>query len=141
MTDFSDKKQIFLAFDVGEKRIGVAQGDSQTKIPFPLATVNVDGMELDRIREIISEVVPDGLVVGFPRNQSGEKTAQTAVSLRFGAELEVFRVPVYFQDESLTSVAAEEYLKQTKKPYVKADIDARAAAIILDDFLKERYGY
>jgi RNase H-fold protein (predicted Holliday junction resolvase) len=43
---------------------------------------------------------------------------------------------IVFQDESLTSVIAENRLKTTKKPYTKGDIDAQAAAIILEDYME-----
>jgi RNase H-fold protein (predicted Holliday junction resolvase) len=44
-----------------------------------------------------------------------------------------------FQDESLTSVQAENLLKSYKKPYSKGDIDMNAAAIILSDYLEENF--
>ena len=134
-------KHSFLALDVGEKRIGVAQADNEVRIAFPLCTVSVDGLELQRLREIIAEVQPTVLVVGYPRNQNGEPTAQTRTIETFAAKLEIMKVPIVFQDESLTSVLAETYLKKHHKTYTKADIDAHAAAIILGDYLEETYGH
>jgi putative Holliday junction resolvase len=131
----------FVALDVGEKRIGVAEADASTRFPRPVGVIDVDGMELDRLRELISEVQPSEIVIGYPRNQSGEPTKQTDYAVAFSKTLEVFQVPIVFQDESLTSVMAEEYLKKQKKPYTKGDIDSHAAAIILGDFLESRYGY
>jgi putative Holliday junction resolvase len=135
------RKHTFLALDIGEKRIGVAQADSEVRIAFPLCTVEVDGLELKRLREIVAEVQPSLLIVGYPRNQKGRPTAQTREVERVAATLESLHVPVVFQDESLTSVLAEDYLKRTKKNYTKADIDAHAAAIILGDYLEITYGY
>lgn len=135
------RRHTFLALDIGEKRIGVAQADSDVRIAFPLCTLDVNGTELQRLREIIAEVEPSTLIVGYPRNQQGEATAQTRIvevaAKKFGA----LGVPVVFQDESLTSVLAEDYLKRSKKTFSKADIDAHAAAIILGDYLEETYGY
>lgn len=133
-------KHTFLALDVGEKRIGVAQADNEVRIAFPLCTVFVDGLELQRLREIIAEVQPSVLVVGYPRNQKGEPTAQTRTIEAFAAKLDILRVPIVFQDESLTSVLAETYLKKNHKTYTKADIDAHAAAIILGDYMEATYG-
>lgn len=133
-------KHTFLALDIGEKRIGVAQADSEVRIAFPLCTILVDGLEKNRLREIVSEAVPSVLVIGYPRNQSGEPTAQTREVERVANELKMLKIPLVFQDESLTSVLAEEYLKRHKKPYTKADIDAHAAAIILGDYLETTYG-
>lgn len=135
------QKHTFLALDIGEKRIGVAQADSEVRIAFPLSTIEVDGMELGRLREIVTEVQPAALVVGYPRNSHGEPTAQTKEVERVASTLRVLQVPVVFQDESLTSVLAEDYLKKNKKYYTRADIDAHAAAIILGDYLEETYGY
>lgn len=134
-------KHTFLALDIGEKRIGVAQADNEVRIAFPLCTVLVDGLEKQRLREIVAEAQPSALIVGYPRNQQGETTAQTREVERVAAELESLQVPIVFQDESLTSVLAEDHLKRQKKPYTKADIDAHAAAIILGDYLETTYGY
>ncbi len=131
----------FIALDVGERRIGVAQADSETRFPFPVGTVDVDGLEMERLREIITEVQPATIIVGYPRNQKGEPTKQTASVEKFVTGLEYLQIPIVFQDESLTSVLAEEYLKRQKKPYTKADIDSHAATIILGDYLEQTYGH
>ena len=131
----------FIALDVGERRIGVAQADSETRFPFPVGTVDVDGLEMERLREIITEVRPSMVIVGYPRNQNGEPTKQTKSVEAFAASLEYLQLPVVFQDESLTSVLAEEYLKRQKKPYTKADIDSHAATIILGDYIEQTYGH
>jgi putative transcription antitermination factor YqgF len=60
--------------------------------------------------------------------------------VEFSKQLEGLELPVEFQDESLTSVVAEDRLKAHKRPYTKGDIDAQAAAIILQDYIEERYG-
>lgn len=132
--------QIIVSLDVGEKRIGIAHADTQVKFPIAYGVVEVDGYELDRLREIIAEFDPNLLVLGYPRNQNGEATAQTRYVEEFSHRLEPLKIPIEFQDESLTSVLAEQYLKNQKKHYTKADIDAHAAAIILGDFLEDHYG-
>ena len=131
----------FIALDVGERRIGVAQADSETRFPFPVGTIDVDGLEMERLREIITEIQPSSIVVGYPRNQHGEPTGQTKMAETFAASLEYLKVPIVFQDESLTSVLAEESLKRQKKPYTKADIDSHAATIILGDYIEQTYGH
>lgn len=125
----------FLSLDVGTKRIGVAIADSAVPIAIPLATVDVDGMELDAIKKIIVEKSVEKVVVGYPRNQSGDPTEQTAVSETFGEKLRDV-VDVVYQDESVTSVAAEDLLKASGKSYAKGDIDSLAASIILQDYLE-----
>jgi putative Holliday junction resolvase len=128
----------FLALDVGEKRIGVAVGDDMVRIAVPLDTIEVDGSELERIaRYVISENV-DTVVIGYPRNQSGEPTLQTEYVENFARQLTDIAPKLVFQDESLTSVLAEQQLKKYGRPYTKGDIDAQAAALILTDFLEQR---
>jgi putative Holliday junction resolvase len=129
-------KKTFLALDVGEKRIGVAIGDTAVRIAMPYDTIETDGAEIERIAKIAVEENIDTIVVGYPRNQSGEATAQTAYAEAFAEQLKDMAPHLKFQDESLTSVLAEQQLKSYGRPYTKGDIDARAAAIILQDYLE-----
>lgn len=135
----TDKKS-YMALDVGEKRIGVAIGDTAVRIAVPFETITVDGSEIEQIASLIANESIDTLVVGYPRNQSGEPTAQTQFVETFAAELTGMTDELVFQDESLTSVQAEERLKSYGRPYSKGDIDAQAAAIILQDYLELTYG-
>lgn len=128
----------FLCLDVGEKRIGVAQADDSLRIAVPLDTILVDGSEVQAILKIIVQDSITDLIVGYPRNQSGEATAQTAFAQTFAANFANVGLEISFQDESLTSVLAEERLKSSKRPYRKEDIDAEAARIILEDYLESR---
>lgn len=130
-----------LALDIGGRRIGVAKGDTVLRIAHPHSTVIVDGSELAKLEALIKEVEPEKIVIGFPRNQSGEATAQTKEVELFADRLKQFEKAVVFQDESLTSVVAEQRLRDTGKPYTKEMIDAEAAAIILQDYLEANYGY
>lgn len=134
----SDK---ILALDIGERRIGVAYSDASTKIASPLTTLEVDGLELERLREILFEYEISHLVVGLPRNQSGEETQQSLLVRDFvDKNLSNLGLQIVFQDESLTSVLAEEHLQKKNKIYPKGTIDMYAAAIILHDYLEDKYG-
>lgn len=126
----------YVALDVGTVRIGVAVGDSAVRIAVAYDTVPVDGHEVETILEIIVKEAADVVVVGYPRNQSGEPTAQTAYSQAFAKKIRDCDAEVVFQDESLTSVLAEKYLISLGRPYQKGDIDAQAAALILQDYLE-----
>ncbi len=125
-----------VCLDVGEKRIGVAVADTGVRIAVPFETVEVDGSEIEAIAKIVITERADTLVVGYPRNQAGEPTAQTAYVEAFAQKLKDIAPTIVFQDESLTSVMAEEQLAVHKRPYTKGDIDAQAAAIILTDYLE-----
>jgi len=128
--------QSLVCLDVGEKRIGVAVADTAIKIAVAFDTIVVDGREIEAIAEIIVREKAKTIVVGYPRNQQGETTAQTNYVELFAKRLEDIVETIVFQDESLTSVIAEQRLVAMKKPYNKGDIDAQAAAIILQDYME-----
>ena len=134
---FYMSKQNIVCLDVGEKRIGVAVADTSIKIAVPFDTLDVDETINETIIKLLSTEQADVLVVGYPRNQSGDATAQTKFVEDFIKSLGELDVKVVFQDESLTSVAAEKQLKEHNRPYKKGDIDALAAAIILQDYLEQ----
>lgn len=134
------RNQTLICLDVGEKRIGVAVADLSVRIPVSFDTILVDGGEIAAIAELVIQEGADTIVVGYPRNQSGDPTAQTRFVEEFADRLEDIVKTIVFQDESLTSVQAEQELKEIGQPYTKADIDARAAAIILNDYIRAHYG-
>jgi len=130
-------KQVLLGLDVGERRIGVALGDDIGRLAAPLTTITVDGTELVQLQRLMLEHDVTGFVVGLPRNMSGEETGQTELVKEFVTRrLDGFELPVRYQDESLTSVGAEQELQRRGKPYSKGDIDALAATTILQDYME-----
>ncbi len=127
-----------LGLDVGEKRIGVARVDTSTKIALPVTTIIVDGSEWDEISKLTRIHSTNFIVIGMPRSNEGNTTKQSLYVRQFARNL-VEKIPgvrIKFQDESLTSVMAEERLKARKKKYAKGEIDAEAATIILQDFIE-----
>lgn len=128
-----------LGLDVGEKRIGVAVADTNVRIAVPFETIEVDGNEIEAISDVYSNQKAEIIVIGYPRNQSGEPTAQTKFVEDFASKLSGISSKIVFQDESLTSVLAEERLASHKRPYAKGEIDAQAAAIILQDYMEANY--
>ena len=129
-------KQI-LALDVGEKRIGVAIADLSIKIAIVYDTIETKGTDvLKEIAQIVDMENISKIIVGYPRNQSGEETAQTQYVIDFVKTLETLGIPIEYQDESVTSIQAEKILQDRKKPYKKGDIDALSASIILQDYLE-----
>lgn len=125
----------FLALDVGEKRIGLALADNQVKIAIPFGYLENDQWAIQQITELIIKHEVSVLVVGYPRNQSGEATDQSRFVEQFVGQLAKIELSteVVYQDESLTSVEAERRLGQVKD---KGEIDAEAASIILQDYLE-----
>ena len=127
-----------IGLDVGERRIGVAKADSMIRIATPVGFFNVDGGEWAMIERVARMNNTNVFVIGLPRSNEGNETKQSLYVRRFAKKL-VEKIPdakIRFQDESLTSVQAEERLKMRKKAYEKGDIDAEAATIILQDFIE-----
>ena len=131
-----------MALDVGTKRIGVAVADSAIKIAIPLITIDNDETQESAIKQIIQLISKEEigiLVVVLPRNQSGEETPQSFYTKEFVENFKYAVDKINFQDESLTSIQAENRLKSYGKPYSKGDIDMNAASIILQDYLEENF--
>lgn len=137
-----ETKRVYLGLDVGSKRIGAAIADSIAMIAQPIATLPADEAGIERLHSYIKDLDVTEVIIGRPRNQSGLMTQQTASVEEFASRvLRPLKLPIVWQDESVTSVLAEERLQMRNKPYTKEDIDAEAATIILQDFLEEaRHG-
>ncbi len=127
-----------LGLDVGAARLGVAMGDSGVRIAIPHGFIEVDGNEIKEIARLVILYSISTIVVGYPRNQSGEPTAQTVFVEAFAEKLKDFDADIVYQDESLTSVIAEKRLIERGQSYAKGDIDAEAAVIILQDYMEQR---
>lgn len=127
-----------IGLDVGTKRIGVAKADTSVRIAIPNGYVLVNGQEIPEILRIAKLNDTNFFVVGLPRSNDGNETAQSAYARKFADTLAASMpgARIYFQDESLTSVVAEERLKKRKKNFEKGEIDAEAASIILQDFIE-----
>jgi putative Holliday junction resolvase len=128
----SARPQSFLSFDFGLKRVGVAAGNSLLRTAQPLLTVAAEGdARFDRIAALVHEWQPDALVVGVPRHPDGAPHDNTARAQRFARQLHGrFRLPVHEVDERYTSTEA--------RAAGAADVDAASAAIILEQFFRER---
>ncbi len=127
---------VYLGIDYGSKRIGLALGNSETRIAQPLVTLDATaGDYWNRLSRLIRQHNVSELVVGLPRGLDGGETDQTKAARLFAGELAAFKLPIHLQDEAGTSELAKERIG--KKLAFKAQIDAEAAAIILEDFLGE----
>lgn len=128
-----------LAFDFGEKRIGVAVGEWELQQAHGLTTIRCEANaeRFARIAALIDEWKPLGLVVGLPVALDGTPHAMTARCTRFANQLRGrFGLPVDYADERLSSLEAEERLRETghNAKSAKPHLDAVAAQIILQSF-------
>jgi putative holliday junction resolvase len=125
-----------LAFDFGEKRIGVAVGEWALGQAHPLTTIHgeANAGRFAAIAALIREWQPGSLVVGLPVALDGSAHAMTARCTRFANQLRGrFGLTVDYAEERLTSVEAEERLRDCGHDAQSAreHIDALAAQIIL----------
>ena len=123
-----------LAFDFGEKRIGVAVGESSLRMAHPLTTIDAVGNAARNtaIAALVGEWQPVGLVVGLPVHMDGTEHAMTDRARKFGRRLEgIFHLPVRFVDERLTTRDATLLLRE-------AGLDARKAKPVRDQVAAQR---
>lgn len=129
-----------LAIDMGAKRVGVAVSDELAMTVRPVTTIERRSWKklLRSIIEQIEVLEARGLVVGLPLNLDGSEGPAAAearqIAAKFGLSL---KIPVYLQDERLTSEEAKSRLRAIQKPEREGDIDSAAAAIILQDFIDQ----
>ncbi|TVP80264.1 MAG: Holliday junction resolvase RuvX [Puniceicoccaceae bacterium] len=132
----------YLGIDWGEKRIGLAFADEiGIALPLPAAVAASKKARMQHIEAMIQARHIDELVVGYPLNMDGSVGFKAREVDAFIAELEKrFRLPTHRIDERLSSHSVEQGLKgQKKKPSRQSgEIDSRAAALILQDFVEER---
>jgi putative Holliday junction resolvase len=128
-TAASAATQTLLGFDAGERRIGIAIGNTLTGTARALETVPA-AQVWPAVQRLIKEWQPDAFVVGLPLRDDGSETQGTAPARRFAGRLQGrFGKPVALVDERYTSVAAEERYGKM------APVDHHAAALILQQHL------
>ena len=132
-----------LALDVGDKRIGVAVSDPLGILATPLTAIErtSDNSAIDAILEIAGEQEAGEIVVGLPVSLSGHFSEQTKSVVAFTRKLEARSpVPVKTADERYSTLEAERLLSQSKPKRARSrgEIDAAAAAVILQTYLDAR---
>jgi putative Holliday junction resolvase len=140
---------VVLAFDFGRRRIGVAVGQTLTGSTTALGVLPArDGTpDWSAVDTCIARWAPTRLLVGLPYNMDGSDTTTTAASRAFGENLaRRTGLPVDFVDERLTSAAAYDELRSERRSGARGrrirpeDIDANAARLILETWLRGRSG-
>jgi putative Holliday junction resolvase len=136
---YPDVSGTVLAFDFGEKRIGVAVGETMLKVAHPLTIINAEenDVKFTQIGLLVAEWRPSLLVVGLPTHMDGEPHLLTQLSKKFAQRLEGrFNLPVMMMDERLSSVEAAQNLREAgiKSINQKTLLDAVAAQSILQSY-------
>lgn len=132
----------YVAFDIGDKRIGVAISDPFNTYALPSFTYHRKNFkaDVDAVAQIAKEKGATVIVCGLPVNFDGSEALQTQKTERFIAALkEAVTVPVVCEDERFTTVMAHETLIQEgmRREQRKNYVDALAAANILDGYLQK----
>ncbi len=137
---------VLLAFDVGERRVGVAIGNTITGEASPLSVIerSSNAATFDAVADLLQQWEPVAFVVGRPLGEDESILPATAESERFARRLGGrFALPVHFADERYSSVAAQSWQREhargmggarRRRAHLDGD-DAMAAALILRQFL------
>ncbi len=130
-----------LAFDFGEKRIGVATGETLLASAHPLTVIRAESNDerFAAIGKLIAEWQPEQLVVGLPTHADGTPHEMTRLATKFAERLQKrFNLPVAMADERLSSLDAEARLRETGRNAKSAKplLDAVAAQLILQTWFE-----
>ena len=136
-----------MGLDVGSKTVGVAISDPLgfTAQGLEIIQINEDQEEFgfERLGELVAEYKVDKFVIGLPKNMNNTSGPRVEASQAYGAKVtELFDLPVEYQDERLTTVAAERMLIEqadVSRNKRKKVIDKLAAQLILQNYLDRNY--
>ena len=131
----------FLCIDLGDKRTGIAICDGDEILASPLAVLEGQKNLPDEIIKIAREHQVQGFVFGLPLNMDGSEGQRAMQTRKFADQFkEKINLPIFFQDERLSSFAAQKQLSQTGLTHKKkkSRIDALAAAEILKNFIENK---
>jgi putative holliday junction resolvase len=136
---YPDISGTILAFDFGEKRIGVAVGETLLSLAHPLLTIDAEenAAKFEQITSLLQEWQPALLIVGLPMTMDGDAHAMTALAQKFAQRLEGrFNLPVMMIDERLTSAEAAQSLREAgiTGRAQKQHLDQVAAQTILQSY-------
>jgi len=137
---FFQKGHAVISIDHGLKKLGLAISSPDHHLPMPLKLIEIesDKKKLKEIIEIIKEQKICAIVVGLPVNMDGTKSPQTLLVENFAEKLSRrTNLPIFMQDERLTSKAADNLLKDLglKRKNRNAQDDLVAASMILETTL------
>ena len=122
-----------IAFDYGEKKIGVAVGQTSTNTSSPLKVIfnNHGKVNWDEINSLLNEWNPDLIILGKPLNMDGtESEVMKKVDKFYNNLMKFYKARYEYVDERLTTFEAKEILKDNKAELV----DANAAKILIDNW-------
>jgi putative Holliday junction resolvase len=127
-----------IALDYGTKKIGIAISNQERTIAMPVQSIPENKAQISSIMQLIAKYRACGIVIGLPVNMRGEIGEQAKVVLKFAANFaKNTNIPIYLQDERLTTKAANNFLKSfgIKRKERNNNDDIIAASMILETTL------
>ena len=134
----------YLGLDLGSKTLGIAVSDSLGIIASHYDVIRHNeeyDVLLQKVKELVLELKIDAVVLGFPKNMNNTIGPKGELSLEFQKKLEeILSIPVYLQDERLTTKTANDVLIEgnVSRRKRKQVVDSVAATIILQTYLDRR---
>ena len=131
----------YLCLDPGRKRIGVAVSDETGLIASPVGVIQVGSSRAEVFKQVLRHIEQQEagkLIIGLPLHMNGDEGIEAGRAREFARQLsKLTNIPIDFMDERLTSVEADRLMQEAgvKREKRRANIDARAAAIILQTYL------
>lgn len=122
----------YLALDVGDRTIGLAVGEETFGLARPLGTIRRRGIaaDLEALRQVVTKEDIGALVIGLPYDSRGEIGHQASRVRTFAESARALALPMTLVDERFTTAEAEHRGLR--------DLDAGAAAVLLEDFFSQR---
>ena len=135
---------MLLGVDYGTVRIGLATGNTELQMAFPLRTLDSKGGDATMAKAVADVARAEGceqIVVGVPVRLSGaaeQSAGDTETRARYFAELltEVAGMPVHTEDERLTSALADSTVRASGGKSKHVERDAVAAAVLLETYMQ-----
>ena len=143
----SEQPTIVVAIDFGRRRIGIASGDTLTRTAHPRSTITngPQGPDWRALDRVLADTRPARIAVGEPYNADGTASPLTEAARNFAAELaKRSSLPIDLVDERWSSQDAEERLRaerasgERKRRVRREDVDAAAAAVILERWFEQK---
>ena len=136
-----------MGLDVGSKTVGVAISDPLGFTAQGLAIIQIDEEKaefgFERLTELVEQYKVDKFVLGLPKNMNNTSGPRVEASKAYGEKIaQLFQIPVEYQDERLTTVAAERMLIEqadVSRSKRKKVIDKLAAQLILQNYLDRNF--
>jgi putative holliday junction resolvase len=132
-------KQVVLALDVGDARIGLAKGETGSSFAFGRGFITRTKLreDIQALKELMTKESAELVVIGLPKSKDGTDSPQTQKVRAFAKELEKAGVAVVLEDERFTTRLASQHLRDLPKHkrQEKGRLDEAAAILILESYL------